>query len=90
MELRYYMKKNIRPKLYTLSTCVHCRATKRFLKEHNIDYDYVDVDMLNGKERDKIRKDVMKLSGGRFPTIVVGKKVLVGFEKDKLVKALGL
>lgn len=37
MEL-IYMKKNIRPKLYALSTCVHCHATKRFLKEHNIDY----------------------------------------------------
>ena len=84
------MKKTIRPKLYTLSTCVHCHATKRFLKEHNIDYDYVDVDTLDGGERDKVRKDVMKISGGRFPTIIVGKKVLVGFEEDKLRKALGL
>ena len=84
------MKKTIRPKLYTLSTCAHCHATKRFLKEHNIDYDYVDVDTLDGGERDKVRKDVMKISGGRFPTIIVGKKVLVGFEEDKLRKALGL
>ena len=84
------MKKKIRPKLYTLSTCVHCRATKLFLKEHNIDYDYIDVDMLNGKERDKARKDVMKISGGRFPTIIIGEKIIVGFQEDKLRKALGL
>ncbi len=84
------MNKDIKPKLYTLSTCVHCRATKRFFKEHNIDYDYVDVDTLNGKERDKVREDVMKLSGGRFPTIVIGKKVIVGFHEDKLIKALEL
>ena len=85
------MKKNIKPKLYTLSTCVHCKATKRFLKEHGIDYDYVDVDLLDGEEEDKIRDELMKVSGGfRFPTIVVGKKVIIGFVEDKLRKALRL
>ncbi len=85
------MKKNVRPKLYTLSTCVHCSAAKRFLREHGIDYDYVDVDLLEGLEREKVREEVMKVSGGfRFPTIVVGKKVIVGFYEDKLREALGL
>ena len=84
------MKKKIKPKLYTLSTCVHCSATKRFLKEHGIEYDYVDVDMVDGRERDKVRKEVMKLSGGRFPTIVIGKKIIVGFQEDKLREVLGL
>jgi glutaredoxin-like protein NrdH len=82
--------KQIKPKLYTLSTCMHCKATKRFLKEHGIEYDYVDVDKLDGKERDEIREEVMKLSGGRFPTIVIGKKIIVGFYEDKLKEALGL
>ena len=85
------MKKKTRPMLYTLSTCVHCAATKRFLREHGIDYDYVDVDLLDGDESDKIHDAVFKVSGGfRFPTIVVGKKVIVGFHEDKLRKALGL
>ncbi len=85
------MKKKIKPKLYTLSTCMHCSATKRFLKEHGIDFDYVDVDKLDGREKEKVRAEVMKLSGGlRFPTIVVGDKVIVGFYEDKLREALGL
>ena len=85
------MKKKIRPMLYTLSTCVHCSATKRFLKTKGIDYDYIDVDNLNGKERDKVRDEMMKVSGDiRFPTIVIGKKVIVGFYEDKLKEALGL
>ncbi len=84
------MKTKIKPKLYTLSTCVHCKATKRFLKEHGIEFDYVDVDTLNGIKRDKVREEVMKISGGRFPTIVIGKKVIVGFQEDKLKEALGL
>ncbi len=84
------MTKKIKPKLYTLSTCLHCKATKRFLKEQGIEYDCVDVDKLNGRERDEARAEVMKLSGGRFPTIVIGKKVIIGFFEDKLREALGL
>lgn len=85
------MKKKTRPILYTLSTCVHCTATKRFLREHGIDYDYVDVDTLDDGEKEKIRNEIMKISGGfRFPTIIVGKKVIVGFYEDKLREALGL
>jgi glutaredoxin len=85
------MTKKTRPMLYTLSTCVHCAATKRFLREHGIEYDYVDVDTLEGEESEKIRDEVLKVSGGfRFPTIVVGKKVIVGFYEDKLKEALGV
>ena len=83
--------KKIKPKLYTLSTCMHCSATKRFLKKHGIEYDCVDVDRLNGEEKEKIRSELIKISGGlRFPTIVVGKKVIVGFYEDKLREALRL
>ncbi len=85
------MTKNIKPRLYTLSTCVHCKATKRFLKEHGIEYDYVDVDKLNGREKDEVCDEVIRLAGSlRFPTIVIGKKVIVGYYEDKLREALGL
>ncbi len=85
------MKENIRPKLYTLSTCMHCKATKRFLKEHGIEFDYVDVDKLEGNKREDVRKEVFNLTGDlRFPTIVIGKKVIVGFYEDKLREALGI
>jgi glutaredoxin len=85
------MKKNIKPKLYTLSTCMHCNATKRFLKKHGIEFDSIDVDKLDGREKEEARSELFKISGGlRFPTIVVGKKVIVGFYEDKLREALGL
>ena len=85
------MKKMIKPMLYTLSTCVHCSAAKRFLKENNIEYDYIDVDKLDGEEKDDVLSQMMKVSGSmRFPTIIIGKKVIVGFYEDKLKEALGL
>ncbi len=85
------MKKKIRPKLYTLSTCIHCSATKRFLKENGIEYDYVDVDELHGKERQKVLSEMKKINPDvRFPTILIGKKVIVGFHEDQIREALGL
>jgi len=85
------MTKNIRPKLYTLSTCVHCSAAKRFLKENDIEYDFVDVDKLDGGDREEVLSQMVKESGSmRFPTIIIGNKVVVGFYEDKLKEALGL
>lgn len=80
-----------KPMLYTLSTCVHCKATKRFLKSHGIEYDYIDVDKLDGREKDKVMSEMERLSGTyRFPTIVIGDKVIVGFIEDKIRAALGI
>ncbi len=85
------MKKKIKPKLYTLSTCFHCSALKRFLIENGIEYDYVDVDKLDGNEKQHILSEMRKISGGnRFPTIVIGKKAIVGFYEDKVREALGI
>lgn len=80
-----------KPMLYTLSTCVHCKALKHFLRENGVEYDYIDVDKLTGSEKQDIISKVNKISGGtRFPTIVIGKKVIVGFYEEKVREALGL
>ena len=85
------MKTKIKPRLYTLSTCVHCQATKRFLKENGIEFDYVDVDKIHGKEKQDLLSEMMKISPDiRFPTILIGKKVIIGFHEDQIREALGL
>ena len=45
-------------KLYTLSTCSHCKSTKKFLNECTIQYEFVDVDLLEGDERKAIIEDI--------------------------------
>ncbi len=70
---------------------MHCSAAKRFLKKHGIEYDCVDVDKLDGSKKEQVRSELLKISGGlRFPTIVIGDRVIVGFYEDKLKEALGL
>lgn len=77
--------------LYTLSTCSHCRRVKRFFKDHGIDVQFQDVDLLTGEERERVMAEVRKLNPDcTFPTICVNDAVIVGFHEDKLRKALGL
>jgi glutaredoxin-like protein NrdH len=78
-------------KIYTLSTCSHCKAAKKFLNDCSVKYDFTDVDLLSGKEREAILDEVRKLNPNcTFPTIIIGDKVIVGFREDEIRKALGL
>ncbi|MFZ7110250.1 MAG: glutaredoxin family protein [Desulfatiglandales bacterium] len=78
-------------KMYTLSTCSHCKATKRFMDECNIKYEFTDVDLLEGEERRAILEDVKKLNPKcSFPTIIIGEKVIVGYKEKEIREALGL
>ena len=78
-------------KLYTLSTCSHCSRTKRFFNDNGIDMEFVDVDLLNGSEREKIMNEVRKLNPDcSFPTICIDDQVVVGYNEEKLKKALDI
>jgi glutaredoxin len=77
--------------LYSLSTCSHCRSVKKFLNECTVQYDFVDVDMLEGDERKAIIEDVKKLNPRcSFPTIIIGERVIVGYKEKEIKEALGL
>ncbi len=77
--------------LYALSTCGHCRNTKKFLDEHGVQYDFVDVDLLSKAELAKTLDEVRKVNPQRsFPTVVIGDKVIVGFRESEILEALGL
>jgi glutaredoxin-like protein NrdH len=78
-------------KMYTLSTCSHCKAAKDLMKRLGVDYDFTDVDLLEGEERQSVIAEVRKINPGlSFPTIVIGDRVIVGDRADEIRKALGL
>jgi glutaredoxin-like protein NrdH len=78
--------------LYTLSTCVWCKMTKQFLKDNDVGFEYVDVDLSTEEEKDKIRKEIQAKGGNlNYPTAIIDeKKVITGFRKDLLKKELEL
>jgi len=78
-------------KMYSLSTCGHCKATKKFLNECQVQYEFTDVDLLEGEERAAILEDVKKWNPNcSFPTIIIGEKVIVGYKENEIREALGL
>ena len=78
-------------KIYTLSTCSHCKAAKKFLNENGIVFDATDVDLLQGADREAMLNGAIQYNPQRsFPTIVIGNQVIVGFKEAALREALGI
>jgi len=76
--------------MYAISTCAWCKRTKNFLKDNNIEYEYIDVDLSSGEDRERIRREILK-RGGRlsYPAIIIDNKILInGFRKDEIKETL--
>ncbi len=82
---------NLPVKLYSLSTCSHCKSTKKLLGECQVKYEFTDVDLLDKSERSLILEDIKKINPQcAFPTIVIGDVVIIGYKEDQIKEALGL
>ncbi len=78
-------------KLYSLSTCSHCKSCKRFLGECGIEYEFTDVDLLPEADKTEVLDEIKRLTSRcAFPTIIIGEKVIVGFREREIRQALGL
>ncbi len=77
--------------IYSLSTCSHCKKSKRLIGECAIKYEFIDVDTLDPQERKAILADVKRFNPRcSFPTIVIGEKVIIGYKEAEIKAALGL
>lgn len=77
--------------LYALSTCGHCKNTKKLLNDNDIKYDSVDVDLLPRDEMSKALDEVRKVNPqAAFPTLLIGDKVIIGYRELEILEALGL
>jgi glutaredoxin len=80
-----------RTKFYGLSTCVWCRKARQLLEELGAEFDYVYVDLVEGKDREAALAELARLGRGEtFPTLVIdGADCIVGFKPDEIRRALG-
>ena len=79
-------------KLYAISTCGWCKKTKKFLNENNVEFEFEDVDLLEGEDKERAREEVGRHNPRKsYPTIIIDDEVvIVGFDVDKLKEALGI
>ena len=77
--------------MYTLSTCSHCKAAKRFFDGCTVRYESTDIDLLTGEERTAVIAELRALNPKcSVPTIIIGDKTIIGFDEDEIKEALGL
>lgn len=82
-------RKKCTVKLYTLSTCIWCKKTKKYLDNLGVAYDYIDVDLLPPKERAKAEKEMDKWHSDSYPLIIVDEKECIrGYEPDEINRRL--
>jgi glutaredoxin-like protein NrdH len=76
--------------LYAISTCGWCKKTKSLLNRLGVEYRYINVDLLDKAEKEKIQEEVRKWNPKRnYSTIVINnKKCIVGFKEDELREVL--
>ncbi|MCQ5361823.1 MAG: glutaredoxin family protein [Candidatus Methanomethylicia archaeon] len=76
--------------VYALSTCAWCKKTKQFLKDKDVEYEYVDVDLLSKEDLEKVKAEITSRGAQLlFPLIVIDDKVIItGFREDQISGAL--
>jgi glutaredoxin 3 len=72
--------------VFTTPTCTYCRAAKKYFREQGVPFKDVDVSRDSSAARDMVRR-----SGQQgVPVIDIGGKIIVGFDRPKIDRLLGL
>jgi glutaredoxin 3 len=72
--------------IYSTPSCHFCHMAKDFFKSNNVAY--TEYDVASNLEK---RKEMIDKSGQMgVPVIIIDEKLIVGFDKPEISKALGL
>ena len=71
-------------KVYSTKTCPWCHKTKDFLKEKNVKFEDIDV----GADQKAANEMVEKSGQMGVPVVDIDGKIIVGFDKEAIEKAL--
>lgn len=72
--------------IFTQPRCGNCARAKEFLAAHSIQYEERNV----ARDPQALRELIQTHGSQITPTILVGEKRLVGFDRKELTRALGL
>ena len=72
--------------VYTTPTCHNCALVKEFLKKNGVQFD--EVNLMGNRE---VAKEMTEKSGQMgVPMLDINGEIIVGFDKDAMIKALKL
>lgn len=71
-------------KVFSTPTCPYCVTLKEFFKEHNIEFEDIDV-----SQDEKARDEIVEKSGQMgVPVVDINGEIVVGFDKEKISQLL--
>jgi glutaredoxin-like YruB-family protein len=70
--------------VFTTPSCPYCTKIKQWLEENNYDYEEHNV----AEDKEKAKEMVEKTGKRGVPQTFVGDEAIVGFQPDKLEKAI--
>ena len=78
--------------MYAISTCGWCKRAKKFLNDNDVQYEYIDIDLIKNEDKEKIKQDITNRGGPlAYPTLIIDSKILLtGANQDKLKEILEL
>ena len=76
------MEKSV--KVYSTPACSWCIKVKQFLSENNISFENIDV----SSDQEKAQEMINKTGQMGVPVIDVEGQIIIGFDRDKIKKAL--
>jgi glutaredoxin-like YruB-family protein len=74
----------VKVKIYTTPNCPYCKALKKFLEENKVFFEELDV----SKDPKAVTELIFKSNQAGVPVIEVNGKIIVGFNRDAIIKAL--
>lgn len=69
--------------MYTSNTCPHCKAAKEFLTKEG--YKFTAKEITNNPT---YQQELTKLGARGVPTFVIEEEVIIGFNKEKIIRLL--
>ena len=73
-------------KIYSTESCVYCKMVKEFFDKNNVKYEEKDV-----SKDEKSRAELVEKSGQTgVPVIDIEGEIVIGYDKEKIKRILGL
>jgi len=73
-------------KVYSTPTCPYCIRAKQFLTENSIAFEYYDV----SSDQKKAEEMITKSGQMGVPVLDIDGEIIVGFDKERIKRTLGL
>lgn len=73
-------------KVYSTPTCPYCITLKKFLKEKGVEFQDIDV----SSDEKELQEMVDKSGQMGVPVVNIEGKIVVGFDRDKILELLNI